>query len=433
MKRTVVCLGLLAFAAGPSTLRSQGAPDPGYPLPDAWRHWRYSAPISVPEAGEPLLVRATVPYHVSRKAFSFWSDLRVIDDGGREIPFVLHAHLGQRNRVRREARLMDVTYQPGQDTRATVDLGPETAAHNGLEIETSEQEFFARVTIDVSPDGRAWRILQEAAPMYRFTSSGLEGNQTIRYTDNSSRYVRLRITGGEKRFPLSGVRAWHEVVEEAELLPLDVSLQPDVRAPAQETWWVAESLATGAPVSRIAFEIDQVAFHRPLRVRVTDDGQTWRTAGAGEIYRMKDEDRPGATRERLYVDFPEIRARALRVEMVNRDDPPLAGARPALLATPRRVVFQPAPGVRYRLLFGNPEATHPRYELTRVTSHRALESGPLGQVGAVAENTLYRDPAPWTERHPVVLWGALAVALLVLGALAVRALRTPGTFVPHTG
>jgi len=38
-------------------------------------------------------------------------------------------------------------------------------------------------------------------------------------------------------------------------------------------------------------------------------------------------------------------------------------------------------------------------------------------------NVGYLSPEPWSERHPALLWLALAVAVAVLGLLALRALR----------
>src|SRR5256886_2471427 len=93
-------------------------------LPAPWKHWQYSAAITVPPGLSPRLVRVLVPDQVSRRAREDWPDLRVIDDSGREVPFVLHARLGRRSSEDRAARLMDVTYKPGDDTRATLDLGP---------------------------------------------------------------------------------------------------------------------------------------------------------------------------------------------------------------------------------------------------------------------------------------------------------------------
>ena len=193
---------------------------------DAWKHWRYSAPVLLPTVREPWLVRVLVPQSVSRNAALLWADLRVIDNTGRETPFVLHARVGQLTRESRQARLVDVTRKPGEDTEAIVDLGAGVLVHNQIELQTSAQDFFARVALDVSPDATHWRILQEAAPIYRFARNGLDGNQTVRYTASASRYLRLRITSESDSFPLTGVRVWHEVKEEAELVPIEMTLHP---------------------------------------------------------------------------------------------------------------------------------------------------------------------------------------------------------------
>jgi hypothetical protein len=421
---------MASLAALWPALFAVSAQDPGHALAAPWKHWRYSAAIEVPAIRDSRLVRVVVPERVSRKALPFWPDLRVVDDSGQEVPFVLHARVARGTRVQRSARLMDLTHDPGSDTRATLDLGADTDLHNGIEIETPDEEFFARVSVDVSPDRRSWRIVQESAPIYRFTSSNLTGNQTVRYPDNSSRFVRLRISNGAERFLLTSVRAWHLVEEEPELMPVDVSLHADAGAPRAESWWTADTMTTGLPVSRVRFDVDQRAFHRPVRVRASDDGKTWRLVGSGEIYRMGS---GAGTRDVLHVDFPETHTRFLRVETVNRDDPPLTNARPRLLAIPRRVVFRAEPGRAYRLLFGNPRGSMPDYELARVTSTVAVETAAAADLGQEATNADYMDPAPWTERHPIVLWSSLIVALLVLGALAIRSLKSAGTFVPHSG
>lgn len=390
-------------------------------VPTPWEHWQYSAPLRIPPLNEPRLVRTLVPEAVSREALPLWADLRVIDDSGRAVPFVLHARTERRSREPRQARLMDLTHKAGEDTRAIVDLGAQAPVHNGIEVQTPMQDFFARVAIDVSANAKDWRILHEGAPIYRFEKSGLDGNQTVRYTDNASRYLRLRITDGPERFSLTGVRVWHEVKQEAELVPVDVNLRPDPASPPGESWWVAD--AAGQPLSQVAFAVEQGAFHRPVRIRTSEDGTTWRTVGSGDIYRMEGAE---GVREQLSVGFAESRARFLRVEVVNRNDAPLAGARLSLYTTPRRVVFPAEPGRSYRLLYGNPRASAAQYEMARVTPPAALEEAAPAELGPGVANANFIDPAPWSERHPVVLWAALIAALAVLGLLAIRALRSSG-------
>jgi len=164
---------------------------------------------------------------------------------------------------------------------------------------------------------------------------------------------------------------------------------------------------------------DQATFHRPVRVRASDDGKTWRSLTSGTVYRMG----RGPERDHLRVDLGDTRAQLLRVEVVNRSDPPLAGASLTFFATPRRVVFRADPARTYRLLYGNPRVSAPDYEMTRVVSPADLDAAAPAGLGTETPNPGYADPAPWTERHPAVLWVALIVAVAVVGGLAIRALK----------
>jgi hypothetical protein len=367
---------------------------------------------------------------VSRHAQGEWQDLRVIDEAGAEVPYVLTARTERHSREPRAARLLDLTYQPGGDTRGTVDLGAHPPVHNRVELQTPAQDFFVRVALDASQDGRDWREVEPGAPIYRFVANGLTGNQTVRYPPSTARYLRLRITDADERFPLSGVRAWHEIRRDPELVPVDQPLRPDPAAPASETWWVADRGARGQPLAEVSFTVAQPTFHRPVRVRTSDDGATWQTAGSGEIYRLAGHD---GGRERLRVTFGETRARWVRVEVVNRSDAALTGATPRLATIPRRVAFRAEPGRRYHLLYGNARAAAPDYDLARVISGADLEGAPAATLDPAVTNAGYVDPAPWTERHPIVLWIALLAAVGVLGALALRALKASGRRPNATG
>ena len=70
---------------------------------DTWRHWQFVAPVTVP-AGTPATLAGFVmtPDLVSR-AQTDWADLRVIDDAGREVPFVIRERHGERHARRGEA------------------------------------------------------------------------------------------------------------------------------------------------------------------------------------------------------------------------------------------------------------------------------------------------------------------------------------------
>jgi hypothetical protein len=153
-------------------------------------------------------------------------------------------------------------------------------------------------------------------------------------------------------------------------------------------------------------------------------------AGQGDVFRVPRRVQAAAAsaaddqdRERVRVSFPEAQARYWRVEVLNRNDSPMADLQIGLFGTPRRVVFRPEPDRTYRLAFGHPRAEPAQYDMARLIPANELESAAEATLGAVAANPAWIDPAPWTERHPVVLWAAAIAAAAALGALALKALR----------
>lgn len=397
-----------------------------FPLPDAWRHWRYSSPVEAP-AGHTGVVSVVASPAVTAHAQPRWADLRVVDETGREIPYVLHTVQDRHSVEQRPARLMEVSFRPGESTQGIVDLDVDPAEHNSLEVQIARSDYFLWVEVAISPDGRSWRILNERSPVYRFAASGLDGNQTIRYSASRSRYLRVRLLEGAEKLPLNAVRVAQEIRREAERAPLEATVQPHPAAPVNESWWLADLGEARLPISEVRFAVDQPEFHRAVRVRSSDDGKAWRTAGYGDIYRIPPRastaTEEASQRERMLVRFQEAQARFWRVEVLNRNDPPLAGTRVQLLGTPRRVIFRVEAGRSYRLLMGHPRATAAQYEMARLTPEVELEAAPAASLGAIAVNPAWADPAPWTERHPYLLWIALLAAAAILGLLALRALR----------
>jgi hypothetical protein len=170
----------------------------------------------------------------------------------------------------------------------------------------------------------------------------------------------------------------------------------------------------------VQFDTAQPEFLRPVVVESSDDGSRWQRESSGEIYRMTERGQP---RTALTVRVPEKSAAYWRVTVHNRNDAPIADLGPTLQTIPRRAIFRPASGRTYRLLYGNQRATPPQYELARLIDASALDAATTARLGNVQQNAGYADPAPWTERHPVLLWSALTIAVASLGLLAVRTLN----------
>jgi hypothetical protein len=113
------------------------------------------------------------------------------------------------------------------------------------------------------------------------------------------------------------------------------------------------------------------------------------------------------------------------VEVLNASDAPLSEVRLSLTMPLRFALFHAAQNRSYRLIYGNFRAAAPQYDLARTLHIQANEVLARQGLGAEEATSNYADPRPFTERHPNLLWIALAIAVIVLGTAALRAMRAP--------
>jgi hypothetical protein len=390
-------------------------------LSNSWVNWQAYRPIETRVAAQSELVRFELPVAVYGSTQLDLADVRVIDDSGREVPFVIDSAQPRPIQGWSETVLSDLGFVPGKYTQAVADAGAAHAMHNTLRVEVSESEgdFFQWIAVDASDDRNTWRIVRERAPIFRFRADGLEGQQQVSFSDTSSRWLRVRILDGKRRFSINSIGISREFVAtpQRETLPARVTLNE--KSPERKSWWDADLGVDHVPVTSVSFSASQQAFHRPITVSVSDDGSSWTEVAQDDIYRES-----GSTQ--LSVDVEQGSGRYWRVAVFNRNDAPIEGLRVRLLTTPRYVVFRQAPEHRYFLLYGNGRATAPEYDFATSTTRDERESAPVVAAGVESKNAAYQSPEPWTERHAWVMWVALLAAVFVIGTIAIRSMRPPG-------
>jgi hypothetical protein len=401
-------------------------------LPAAWRSWRYSRIIESPRSG--ILNYVALDREAFAHSENRLADLRVIDDFGNEQPYELRNRIAPPPQpVSIPATLRENSFVPGQFTQVIVDLGEQAKFHNRLRVQTPESDFINWVEIAASDDAHLWRIVKPRAPISRFRKENLEGSQTIRYSENNVRYLRLRIQEPAQQFPVTGVEVFSSQGAEKEAsaagaVPLIAMMPPESASAPSQTQWTVDLESATIPVAELNFETDQPDFYRAVRILTSADEKEWRPAGGGEIYRYT---AGGKTEESLRVTCYEFwGARYWRVEILNGNDAPLSSVRLAFAMSLRFVLFRPKENRVYRLLYGNDRASTPQYDFARtlrIQPHEELLHLTLGPEEAT---TNYADPRPFTERHPILLWIALGLAIVLLGYAALRALRTPGAAAP---
>lgn len=388
---------------------------------DTWQHWQYFRPSQNPP-GQSTWLRATLVPEIYGPAQGSLADLRVIDRNGKEVPYLLHAQQEQCQRAWRNAPVSDTGFTPGEYSQAVVDTGSNGAPHNAVQIDLDQKDFFTWTEIAASDDRLHWRIVRAKAPLFRFEQDKLTNGQVLTYPRTRSRWLRLRFLQDEKALQASGARITEESRIEAQRGPLPAALSLAARQAAGESLWEADLGKLRPPVSAIRFETSQAEYHRQVKISSSDDGKNWRSAGQGHIYRYVDD---GKQRSELEVVFPEINARFWRVTLLNRNDPALPGLSLEMLGVTRQVAFKREPGQDYRLLYGNPRATAPQYELAHLSRVEQWQAAPVAPLGAELSNSNFVSAEAWSERHPWLLWSALLIAVGGLAWMALNALR-PG-------
>jgi hypothetical protein len=111
----------------------------------------------------------------------------------------------------------------------------------------------------------------------------------------------------------------------------------------------------------------------------------------------------------------------------NGDDPPLACDRIQPQVLERRLYFEPQAKTSVTLYYGDAKLAAPVYDYAKFFHEDA--NAPQAQLGAEFQNAAYTgrpDDRPWSERHRVVLWAAMLLAVAVLAFLAIRGLSSEG-------
>lgn len=399
-------------------------------LPDKWRAWRYSRAIEGQPSQGDRAAQLSLPWEIYAHCQAGCEDARIVTSHGDEVPFVIAQRHAVSNPESHAAQIIENSFVADHYTQVIGDLGEGRLNYDRVKVETSRPDFIVWAEVALSDDARTWRTVEARAPIARFRSRAVDGTQTIPIQGLSSRYVRVRITDPSGQFPVSGINVLHQETYKFPTKEIPAAFAAEKSTDATESFWRAALASPNQPVSEIELRTDSAEFYRGVRVSCSVDGKEWSYRGSGVIYRYKQDDK---TRESLRIDFPEISGnRLVRVEVINGNDQPLANVSFALGAVPRTLLFKQAAGQDYRLLYGNEKAGRPQYDLAHY-----LEFGPSKPIyrtltlGPEQETVGYRDPRPFTERHPEVLWSALGLAIVLIGLTALKTLRSAGSPAPR--
>jgi hypothetical protein len=176
-------------------------------------------------------------------------------------------------------------------------------------------------------------------------------------------------------------------------------------------------------VESVALRSEVPYFDRSYELLARDAEGRVHTAARGRLVKQPLRPRP------VEIALSGQPVHGLDLVVDDGDDAPLelAGGTAQLLLPE---LFLVAPAGRYELLLGNPDVPAPRYELERVRGVVLAASSHAAEPGALEENPVYSLRARLGSEGGAsgllqtgLVWGALLLAVAVLGALTLRLVR----------
>lgn len=384
--------------------------------------WAFRKPIVLPDLANRGFVEVRLDAEVYRDAAPSLVDLRIRDADGAEVGYILRRHERAAEQRARDLPLLDLVTGTDGQTRFTLDLGATPGIHGRVRLDVAPRakNFRVPVRIETSADGRRWRVARAAGFIYVVEGETRAADTSVSYPASTARWVRVAVgpAAGEP-LPVQGAAIITETLAEREQEPVPATLAERTEDAVSRSTVLLLDLAGRHPVDRLELEVADRTFHRVVTIEASDDRHQWRWVGSGAVSAI---DTKRHHERQTGVRFTETSARYLRLKIQNLDDQPLRLAAVRLAGVRRSLAFEAVPGRGYVLDYGNPRATAPRYDVTRAAPYLQGERLPRATLGA-ATRLPPPPPQPWLEAQQLLLWGAMALAVVVLGVMLVRLAR----------
>lgn len=199
---------------------------------------------------------------------------------------------------------------------------------------------------------------------------------------------------------------------------------PDAKRPSVSVWQLHLPQA-GLPLRRLVLASATPLFQRDFRIYEMITGADGRsrehTLATGAWSRTPE---PGVPETRVFELTDRLRTDTLLIESDNGDNPAIVLGAVQVVHPVVRLIFKVAESGGCALVYGNPAANAPRYDLSLVAVRLLTASRQVAQVGAGEQSTASRNLfARLSGGH--VFWAALALVVVVLLVVVAKLLPKP--------
>jgi Protein of unknown function (DUF3999) len=320
-------------------------------------------------------------------ARSALEDLRLCDDAGNELPFLITRPMPSAKAVQ-SAKSFQVSLNPAA-TVITLETGLAQPL-DGVTLETPAASFIKAVRVEGSADGQNWQRLAQGQPIFRQLSGA--GQLHVSFPAGEWRWLRLTIDDQRSQpVPFTGARVHAADVEAAPIELQTVTIAERNENPG-ETRLTLNLGAANLDVASVKIETDEPLFTRAVTLavpQVAEDSIREQTVGEGVIYRV--EGQPPSANLSVPLET-RIRSRELVVLIRNEDSPPLSVTAMRVERRPVYLVFMARQAGTFHLLTGNKSSAAPRYDLAALGADLKNTAVTPLKISALADNPNYRAP-----------------------------------------
>ena len=378
--------------------------------------FKYQRPIETTGTGQNYVTLDDLVWSHSRADLG---DLRLYN-GQTEVPYALLAEHGSQQHEHKEVSVLQQSVVGGK-TQFLIDMSS-VAEYDHVDLRLGAKDFVANFRVEGQDDlhGTQWAALGDSI-LYDLSREHLGSNFMLRLPRSTYKYLRVTVDGPVKPADILG--AISELHEERKPLWRNVNNAPAIQQAGKDTV-LTFNVPANVPVEKIVFAIDaaQPNFRRSVEIRDNKDN-ILSTGEINRIHMVRAGQRIDSEDDE--VDFSEIGQKWLKVVIHNGDDAPLKVNSASLQQIERRLYFDAPSQAQLTLYYGDEKLERPEYDYAKLFLNST--DAHAAQLGAETNNAAYTgrpDDRPWSERHPAILWIAIIAAVLVLGVLALRSMRT---------
>ncbi len=388
-----------------------------------YSQWQFRKRIA--STGGEGFARVLVDDELHDRSASNLSDLRIINAEGFEVPFVILRGEEWRKSERRTGKVLNNSIDPRGNSTVVLDLAERGISHNQVRLVLDGHNYRNRVEIYGGDDSRTWNLLRNDGAIFDFSSRDDSIAQTtVRYPEAIFRYLKIVVLN--EGAPPKIIR---DVVLSSETFPARTTRTITTKTISRTTDGIRKQSfllidvgSRNIPLIRVDIQTSLENFYRTVYILAGNDSASLQRVGTDVVFRYLT---PSFTNEKLSITFPPTPARFVKIIFLDRDDQPVPIAGVEATALQYTVVVRQLQDPEW-ILFANPGAAAPSYDLARTLRYVDLDNAPQLSIGPLEANPGYapRDERPWSERYPALLWGVFISVFLVLAFLVIRLFKS---------